>query len=171
MSSQHDNSPQPFVQRRWPGVLLFWTLWVVSPAAFADDDNANSTKTSQYFAEAVLPLLKEHCYECHSHDEDAAEGGLVLDSRAGWRSGGDSGTAIAPGRPAESLLLTAVNYSDTELQMPPDGKLRQRDIDVLKKWIVEGAFDPRVRKQMPPEDSRQLGDAVVIAAGRACGGS
>jgi hypothetical protein len=41
-------------------------------------------------------------------------------------------------------LFTAVRYTDTDLQMPPDGKLSQRDIDVLKKWIADGAFDPRV---------------------------
>ena len=47
----------------------------------------------------MLPLLKKHCYECHSHEAEAAEGGLVLDSRSGWKVGGDSGPAVVPGRP------------------------------------------------------------------------
>ena len=47
------------------------------------------------------------------------EGGLRLDSPAGWKQGGDSGPALIPGKPDESLLITAVSYVDKDLQMPP----------------------------------------------------
>ena len=60
------------------------------------------------FERSVLPLLKEHCYECHSHEANSSEGGLVLDSRSGWQVGGDSGPAIIAGKPESSLLLKAV---------------------------------------------------------------
>ena len=52
--------------------------------------------------------------------------------------GGDSGPAIVPGKPAESLLITAIHYAH-EPQMPPDGKLGPQDIDVLVEWINRGA--------------------------------
>lgn len=137
--------------------LAVFLLHFVAPTSFAED----TTKAAKHFAESVLPLLKQHCYECHSHDADAAEGGLVLDSRAGWKTGGDSGAAIVPGDSAKSLLLTAVGYANTELQMPPVGKLSPRDINVLKTWIGDGAYDPRVAEHRSPATGD---DPAVVTA-------
>ncbi len=97
-----------------------------------------------FFEKEVRPLLVAKCYECHS-GEDGAEpdGGLLLDSRAGWMQGGDSGAAITPGNPDASLLIKAINYQDSELSMPPDGKLSDQEIGVLTRWIKMGAPDPR----------------------------
>jgi len=97
----------------------------------------------QYFRDYVEPILKTHCFDCHSHESGDASGGLVLDSRAGWSVGGDSGPSIVPGEPEKSLLLQAVDYEDDYLQMPPDGKLSATERDILRKWIVDGAVDPR----------------------------
>src|SRR5690606_29468483 len=62
-------------------------------------------------------------------------------SRPGWQQGGDSGPAIVPGKPAESLLLQAVRYEG--LEMPPAGRLAQNEIAALEKWIAMEAPDPR----------------------------
>ena len=137
----------------WPAVLLV----LLQPAreyCHGDDVVDDTAAASRYFSDSVLPLLKKHCHACHSHDADAVEGGLVLDSRRGWQIGGDSGPAIVPSEPAKSLLLKAVDYSDTELQMPPDGRLPQREIDILGKWITDGAFDPRVAESRPLPGAR-----------------
>jgi Protein of unknown function (DUF1553)/Protein of unknown function (DUF1549)/Planctomycete cytochrome C len=101
-----------------------------------------------FFEKRIRPVLIEHCYECHSSDKDA-EGGLLLDSREGWMRGGDSGPAIQPGEPSESRLLKAIQYDDTELQMPPDGKLPSSVIDDFKTWIASGARDPRENSPVP----------------------
>lgn len=95
----------------------------------------------EFFEKRVRPLLVEHCYECHASEEQS--GGLRLDSAAGWRSGGDTGPAIIPARPNESLLLTAIRYDNPVVQMPPEGKLDAAEIQVFKKWIADGAVDPR----------------------------
>jgi len=52
--------------------------------------------------------------------------------------GGDTGPAIAPGKPAESLLIEAINYGGT-YQMPPDGKLKADEIAALTQWVKIGA--------------------------------
>ncbi len=52
--------------------------------------------------------------------------------------GGDSGPALVPGKPAESLLIHAVEYLD-EPKMPPAGKLSDREISDLKQWVQMGA--------------------------------
>ena len=93
------------------------------------------------FRNEVEPLLEQHCFECHSHAAKKAKGGLVLDSRSGWSIGGDSGPAVIPGRPEQSLLISAVRRED--LEMPPDGRLADDLIQTLVRWVSEGAFDPR----------------------------
>jgi hypothetical protein len=96
------------------------------------------------FESKIRPLLVEHCYKCHSGKK--TEGGLALDSRAGWESGGDSGPAIVPGKPDESLLLAAVSGSNADLIMPPEdtgNKLSDDEKKSLREWIAAGAFDPR----------------------------
>ncbi|MGE0609559.1 MAG: PSD1 and planctomycete cytochrome C domain-containing protein [Pirellulales bacterium] len=84
-----------------------------------------------------------HCYECHSLDRKS-EGGLLLDSRQGLLKGGDSGAAIVPGKPRESLLMAAVRQTDENLKMPPRERLSDTQIADLAKWIERGAADPRV---------------------------
>ncbi|MFM8577499.1 MAG: DUF1549 domain-containing protein, partial [Planctomycetaceae bacterium] len=100
------------------------------------------TDAERHFAEKVLPVLGARCFECHAHDR-AIEGGLVLDSRSGWAAGGDSGPAVVPGRPDESLLIRAIRYDDGTLQMPPTGKLSSAEIEILEQWVSMGAPDPR----------------------------
>lgn len=109
-------------------------------AVSANDDITQAGKT-EFFEKRVRPLLIEHCYECHATEEQA--GGLRLDSAAGWKAGGETGPTIIPGRPAESLLLGAIQYNDPVLQMPPRGKLSDPEVQVFKKWIAAGAVDPR----------------------------
>ena len=70
---------------------------------------------------------------------DEASGGLVLDSKAGWSVGGDSGPSITPGKLDKSLLWKVVNYEEPGLEMPPDGKLADADLLLIKKWIESGA--------------------------------
>ena len=104
------------------------------------DDTTNPSELA-FFNSKVLPLFEEHCFECHSHQSKKAKGGLVLDSRAGWEVGGDSGPAVQPGDANASLLMQAVLYGD--LEMPPSGRLPSESIELLRRWIDAGAIDPR----------------------------
>jgi hypothetical protein len=103
----------------------------------------------EFFSEKIEPLLKQRCYECHSH-AGKMKGGLTLDSRSGWEQGGDLGPAIVAGKPEESLLITMVRWSDEEHQMPPKEKLPAAEIALLEEWIRRGAPDPRVLDRHQP---------------------
>lgn len=111
-----------------------------------------ASDASAFFASRVEPLLKEKCQKCHSHAGRQMEGGLTLDSKSGWQTGGDRGPAIIPGNPEQSLLVAAVRYDDSELQMPPDEKLSDDEIDILVQWIRRGAVDPRSVTATDSED-------------------
>ena len=100
-----------------------------------------------FFEQRIRPLLVERCQGCHSSVTGKTSGGLALDTRQGWQKGGDGGPAIVPGKPAESLLLRAVEYADPDLQMPPPGKgqrLTADEVASIAAWIKAGAVDPRV---------------------------
>ena len=104
---------------------------------------AQSPDGLEYFEKSVRPLLAARCYDCHSSRAKKLRGGLRLDFRGGWSKGGDSGPALVPGKPDESLLVKAVRYGDKDLRMPPKGKLDGHEIAVLEEWVRRGAPDPR----------------------------
>ncbi len=105
------------------------------------------------FVREVQPLLEKNCYECHSHASGKARGGLVLDSRGGWKAGGTHGLVIEPGRPDESPLIKAVSHADADLRMPPKKKLGAAEIALLTEWVLAGAPDPR---EEPPMTARGI---------------
>ena len=70
-------------------------------------------------------------------------GGLVLDTKSGIKKGGNGGPVLVAGDPGSSRLLQALTYNQTELRMPPTGKLPDDKIAAFEKWIAAGAPDPR----------------------------
>ncbi|MGE3805807.1 MAG: DUF1553 domain-containing protein [Gemmataceae bacterium] len=116
------------------GCLLVLLLASASPA----DDPRQA-----FFEKKIRPVLVEHCYKCHAVETKKQRGGLAVDSRDALLKGGESGPVLVAGKPAESLLMKALHYSDDGLKMPPKGKLPDAVIADFDKWIAEGAFDPR----------------------------
>ena len=108
--------------------------------------NAASSSDTAFFEQKIRPVLAEHCYECHSAQAKKVKGGLLLDSKAGWQKGGDSGKPIiVSGKPEESLLIQSVRHEVEDLAMPPKKpKLPDAVIADLVTWVKLGAPDPRV---------------------------
>ena len=95
------------------------------------------------FARDVRPLLSKNCFRCHGPDQATLQAGLRLDLREGAIKPLESGlTAITPGKAAESELIKRVSSANPDERMPPvDGgrALTVGEIDLLKRWIDEGA--------------------------------
>ncbi len=91
----------------------------------------------EFFERRVRPLLAKHCFACHGAAIETPQGNLRLDQRAGLLQGGNRGPAIVPHRPDESLLIRAVRGDP--IQMPPGGKLKEREVADLVEWIRLGA--------------------------------
>lgn len=113
-------------------LLAAWAL--ASSAVWADE------AADKFYKERIEPALKKHCFECHSHASGESNGQLMLDSMAGMTGGGTRGPAIVAGKPADSLLMKALGYQITDLQMPPAGKLPDEAIEDFRKWIEGGAL-------------------------------
>src|SRR5688500_16365927 len=99
-----------------------------------------------FFEKKIRPVLAERCYKCHSAEAEKLKGGLLLDTRAGIRKGGDEGPAVVPGDLQASLLIKAIHYEDEDFSMPPEkagGKLTNEVIADFEQWVKMGAPDPR----------------------------
>ncbi|MAT11119.1 MAG: hypothetical protein CMM02_08940 [Rhodopirellula sp.] len=121
-------------------ILTLTLVLLHSVAKCQEEDRAGL----DFFEAKIRPMLVKHCYECHSAEAVAKnnlKGALLLDTRAGSAKGGESGPAVVPGKPAESLLLSALNHDGFE--MPPAGKLPAEIIGHFEHWITIGAPDPR----------------------------
>lgn len=120
-------------------LFLIFAALLLSGKIFA----APTPQQIEFFESKIRPILAQECYECHS-SATKKKGGLVLDSRVGWQSGGESGDVIKPGDPAASLLVQTIKHEHEDLKMPKAGaKLDDKIIADFERWIREGAFDPR----------------------------
>ena len=104
-----------------------------------------------FFESKIRPVLVEKCYSCHSKKAPKVKGGLLLDSRAGFLKGGDSGPAIDLKEPQKSKILIALGYEDPELSMPPKGKLSSGVIKDVATWIASGAIWPGEQAGLGPQ--------------------
>lgn len=120
---------------------------------------AAEPRKTEFYERKIRPLLIKHCYACHSESGKKQEGGLLLDRRSGWITGGDSGKSVLPGEPNESLLIKAVRHSD-EIQMPPENKLAASDIALLENWVKLGAPGPA--DEVGETEFSRLGDQEYL---------
>ena len=135
------------------GLSLFLSgaLMMVTPGL----GSAEATDTREFFETRIRPVLANNCFACHTNSK---LGGLQLDSREHLLKGGNSGAAIVPGKPEESLLIRAVNHTHERLKMPLGSKLKDQEVADLTAWV---GMEPPGRKAasrmlLNQESSRSL---------------
>ncbi|HEY7326662.1 MAG TPA: PSD1 and planctomycete cytochrome C domain-containing protein [Gemmataceae bacterium] len=113
---------------------------VVVLAAASRLSAADATPKIIDYSREVQPILSAHCYACHGPDDGKRKAKLRLDRRDAAIK-----KAIKPGDAAHSSLISRVSSDDDDEVMPPANKkdrLTPAQIDVLRRWIDEGAkFD------------------------------
>jgi mono/diheme cytochrome c family protein len=92
----------------------------------------------EFFKTDVLPVLEKNCLKCHGAEPDKLKGGLDLSTRKGTLDGGETGPAVDLAKPADSLLIKFIHYKDENHKMPPKGKMADKDIATLEKWVRDG---------------------------------
>ncbi len=92
--------------------------------------------TGLEFQADVYPILKWRCGQCHIRK---TEGGLSLASfEAIMAHEGKAGKAVVPGDPEASAIYRRTHAGE----MPPKQKLRDAEVETLRKWIEAGAKPP-----------------------------
>lgn len=100
------------------------------------------------FERDVRPILKAHCFDCHGEGEEL-KGKLDLRLRRLMVAGGESGSAIHPGAPEKSLLYEKIRSGE----MPKrEKKLTSEQIEVIRKWLADGASTARPEPVALAED-------------------
>lgn len=91
------------------------------------------------FNTEIRPILNAKCTGCHGGVKKA--GGLSFIYRDLALGKGESGkTCIIPGDPENSEFIKRLTHHDIELKMPLGKEpLNEKDIDLLKTWIKQGA--------------------------------
>ena len=90
------NRPQCLAAALLSVLSVLSVLSAVAPAA--------AEQSLDLFEKRIRPIFVDSCGDCHGTEKQ--KGGLRLDSKAGWTRGGESGPAVVPGKPDDSLLIT-----------------------------------------------------------------
>jgi hypothetical protein len=134
--------PQPITL----GLLLALLALILTEGSYAQNPPENPgpskalpTQDPNPYADRIQPILAKYCVACHSHD--APESNLKLLSLASMITGGDSGPALIPGKPSESLILRRILGLD-EPKMPPEDSAQPtpEEIETIQRWIEQGAL-------------------------------
>ncbi|MEX2112360.1 MAG: PSD1 and planctomycete cytochrome C domain-containing protein [Pirellulales bacterium] len=121
-----------------------------------------SAADAEFFESEIRPLLIARCHKCHG-DMLEPKGGLTLTSRDAILKGGESGPAVVPGKPAESLLIEAVHYAG--LEMPPEGdRLKAVQVAALERWIERGLPWPKTDAKSLAKSHFMAEEAQIAAA-------
>ncbi|MSR31682.1 MAG: DUF1553 domain-containing protein [Gemmataceae bacterium] len=119
------------------------SLIIILPLAFI---TGASPAEEEFFEKRIRPVLAEHCQKCHG--ETKQQGGLRLDTRAGFLKGAESGAIVIPGQLQQSKLFKALEHQG-KIKMPPKGKLNASVLADFKEWVQRGAYFPEKSNPQP----------------------
>ncbi len=112
------------------------------------------------FNRDVRPVLSDNCFACHGFDAKKRKADLRLDVPESALRAIDGVFPVKPGAPEASSVIERILSTDDDDMMPPPEthkRLTAAQVDVLRRWIAEGAeykkhwsFEP-ILKPRPPE--------------------
>ena len=106
--------------------------------ANATDSNPDTVS----FHQDIDPIFSRHCYGCHQGAKQL--GSYVMTNFDELLRGGESEIpAIVPGQPDDSYLVEQITPIDGHAEMPnePFPALSKIEIDLVRRWIAEGAIN------------------------------
>ena len=128
--------------------LLFLFLLAIPPT--------NADQPAVDFNRDIRPILSDNCYHCHGPDAAHREADLRLDVEEDALADLGGHYAVVPSAVDKSELVARIVSMDPDERMPPvdsGKKLSASQIDLLRRWIAEGAVWSKPWSYVPP---RQL---------------
>ncbi|MGV3486877.1 MAG: DUF1549 domain-containing protein, partial [Planctomycetaceae bacterium] len=143
-----------FVSRPHFLAALLLPLMIATAGRASGDETAAPAETAApkpvSFHHEVLPILRANCLGCHQGAKHAGE--YVMTQFERLLDGGESGEkAIVPGDPDASHLIAQITPVDGHAEMPaePAKPLAATEIELIRRWIAEGANDDSPAKRDP----------------------
>ncbi|MDE3195720.1 MAG: ankyrin repeat domain-containing protein, partial [Acidobacteriota bacterium] len=115
--------------RNWASVV-FCAVCVIVPAG--------AQTAGIDFGRDIQPIFRQNCVSCHGPSQALSNFRIDRKSsvfKEGYRR-------VVPGSSQNSFLYHRLTGTEYGMQMPPTGKLRQEQIDLIKTWIDRGAEWP-----------------------------
>ncbi len=87
----------------------------------------------------VKPILNKHCIGCHGGVKKAGNVSFLFEDEM-YKPGKSGKSAVIKGDPKHSEMIRRILSDDPDERMPKDGPpLADSEIEILKKWIDQGA--------------------------------
>ncbi len=141
--------------------FLVCAFAIVALSSSKASEPSINAERNRFFDQEVKPILQAHCWKCHSGEK--VKGNLHLTSRAEVLKGGDLGPAVTLEEPAKSRLIKAIHYQDG-LEMPPTGKLPDKERKILVKWVTDGLPWPETATTIAKKEEGHKGGVVTEEA-------
>ncbi len=140
-------------------ILSTASLFLFVAPIFADESNPETGQpTVVSYHKDVEPILRRNCLGCHQGAKQL--GSYTMTDFASLVAGGETGEpAIVPGKPDESYLVDQITIVDGFAEMPkaPLKPLSKVDIEIIRRWIEQGAKNdspadsgPKYTQEQPP---------------------
>lgn len=142
-------------------VVSIYAVWSCSDAQGSDNSMPDVVDYNYH----IRPILSDRCFKCHGPDANKRKADLRLDTQEGAYAAFKDNLkahAVVPGKPSESDMLSRLTTKDTALRMPTMSSnltLTQHEIDLIEKWIDQGAvykphwsFIKPVKTELPKAD-------------------
>ena len=126
-----------FLRTSWVKLVLLLSVGAWPLQLNAMEDKPKSSRLN--FAKHAKPVFRNHCVSCHNPNRTS--GDLDLTNYVAMMQGGSSGDVIEPGSPDDSFLFQLITHADSPEMPPGDQKIPDEDIEVIRKWIEDGAIN------------------------------
>ena len=106
------------------------------------------------FNRDIRPILSDKCYTCHGPDQANRKTKLRFDTETGAKQDLGGHFAIVPGDPGKSEMIRRITATVPAMRMPPvwsQYRLSEREIDLIQRWILQGAKWQKHWSFIPPK--------------------
>jgi hypothetical protein len=121
---------------------------------------ANDSPDAVLFNRDIRPILSDRCYTCHGPDKANRKTNMHFDTEEGaFTALNSGGFAIVRGDPAKSMMVQRISSDNPAFRMPPAymgyAKLPDHEIDLIRRWVAQGAKWQKHWSFIPPEIAPQ----------------